>query len=202
MANVVRVYVVAAVIFGSETRRLSRIAQYRVEIDDRIVCAARANEPIDQLIAGKIGGSTRFRSLQIGVCQESHGESIHRNMSWAGHERALPPEMIPHNLFDRIFGTKEQSWIDRKKSVLDSVRQDAAAVSNRLGQEDKSRVDEYLTSVRSVERAVASLPPEYAHEVERPEDTGDMRDWPRIAKLQSDLLAHALASGQTRGTLR
>src|SRR5262249_23260076 len=30
------------------------------------------------------------------------------------------------------------------------------------------------------------------------DDTGDMRDWPRIAKLQSDLLAHALASGQTR----
>jgi hypothetical protein len=51
---------------------------------------------IDQLIAGKIGGSSRFRSLQIGVCQESHGESIHRNMSWAGYERALPPEMIPH----------------------------------------------------------------------------------------------------------
>ncbi len=79
---------------------------------------------IDQILAGKLGGSSRFRSLQIGVCQESHGESIHRNMSWAGYDRALPPEMIPHNLFDRIFGTKEQSWIDRKKSVLDAVRDD------------------------------------------------------------------------------
>jgi hypothetical protein len=149
-------------------------------------------------MAQQIGNESRFRSLQIGVCQESFGESIQRNMSWAGRDRPLPPEMIPHRLFDRLFGGKDLGWIDRKKSVLDSVRQDAAAVSNRLGQEDKSRVDEYLTSVRSVERAVASLPPEYAHEVERPEDTGDMRDWPRIAKLQSDLLAHALASGQTR----
>ena len=49
-----------------------------------------------------------------------------------------------------------------------------------------------------MERTIASLPPEYAAEVERPDDTGDMRDWPRIAKLQSDLLVHALASGQTR----
>jgi hypothetical protein len=34
--------------------------------------------------------------------------------------------------------------------------------------------------------------------VERPPEGGDLRDWPRIAKLQSDLLVHALASGQTR----
>ena len=153
---------------------------------------------IDQVMAQHIGNESRFRSLQIGVCQESFGESIQRNMSWAGRDRPLPPEMIPHRLFDRLFGGKDLGWIDRKRSVLDRVRQDAASVSSLLGQEDKSRVDEYLTSVRSVERAVASLPPEYAHEVERPEDTGDMRDWPRIAKLQSDLLAHALASGQTR----
>ena len=59
---------------------------------------------IDQVIAAKIGGDSRFRSLQIGVSQESFGESMQRNMSWAGYERALPPEMIPHRLFDRLFG--------------------------------------------------------------------------------------------------
>src|SRR5438270_4098529 len=53
---------------------------------------------IDQVIAAKIGGDSRFRSLQIGVSQESFGESMQRNMSWAGYERALPPEMIPHRL--------------------------------------------------------------------------------------------------------
>src|SRR5262245_42824632 len=47
---------------------------------------------IDQAIAQKIGGDSRFRSLQIGVAQESFGESMQRNMSWAGYERALPPE--------------------------------------------------------------------------------------------------------------
>jgi hypothetical protein len=150
------------------------------------------------MIAQKIGSESRFRSLQIGACQESFGESIQRNMSWAERDRPLPPEMIPHRLFDRLFGGKDLGWINRKKSVLDRVRGDATSFSARLGQEDKSRLDEYLTSVRSVERTIASLPPEYAKELERPEDSGDMRDWPRIAKLQSDLLAHALASRQTR----
>ena len=63
---------------------------------------------IDQAIASKIGGDSRFRSLQIGVSQESFGESIQRNMSWSGYERALPPEMIPHKLFDRLFGAREE----------------------------------------------------------------------------------------------
>ena len=49
MAEIVRVDVVAAVIFRSQTCRLGGIAQYLVEIDDRIVRAARANELIDQL---------------------------------------------------------------------------------------------------------------------------------------------------------
>jgi hypothetical protein len=156
---------------------------------------------IDQLIAARIssqpGGATRFRSLQIGVCQESHGESIHRNMSWAGYERALPPEMIPHNLFDRLFGKREQSWIERKQSVLDLVRDDFKDLNTTLGKQDQVRVEEHLASVRDLERSIASLPPEYT-KVSEPEIGGDVKDYPRIAKLQSDLLVHALASRQTR----
>src|SRR6266542_1503036 len=80
---------------------------------------------LDQLIAGRLGGESRFRSLQIGVSQESVGESIQRNMSWAARDRALPPEMIPGKLFDRLSGRLEQGWIKRKRSVLDKVQQDA-----------------------------------------------------------------------------
>ena len=152
---------------------------------------------IDQLIAGKVGGATRFRSLQIGVCQESHGESIHRNMSWAGYDRALPPELIPHNLFDRLFGVRNEGWVNRKRSVLDAVRDDFSDLSSDLGKADQLRLDEHLTSVRDIERAIVSLPPEYSR-IDEPELGGDVKDYPRIAKLQSDLLVHALASGQTR----
>jgi hypothetical protein len=153
---------------------------------------------IDQVVARTMGGDSRFRSLQIGVCQESFGEAIQRNLSWVDRDRPLPPEMIPHRLFDRLFGGREEGWVNREKSILDSVRAESAALETRLGSEDKQRVDEYLTSVRELERSIASLPPEYKQVVERPPDGGDLKDWPRIARLQSDLLAHALASRQTR----
>src|SRR5215470_11780142 len=153
---------------------------------------------IDQVVASKIGGESRFRSLQIGVSQESFGESIQRNLSWSDRDRPLPPEMLPHRLFDRLFGVKDRAWVDREKSILDAVQEDTRAVKARLGREDQTRVEEYLSSVRDVERAIAALPPDYRTVVERPAEGGDLRDWPRIAKLQSDLLAHALASGQTR----
>jgi hypothetical protein len=153
---------------------------------------------IDQVIAGSMSGESRFRSLQVGVCQESHGENIHRNLSWAGADRALPPEMIPQNLFDRLFGVRDQSWVGRKKSVLDAVREDLAELQPVLGQADRHRLDEHLTSVRELERAIASLPADYGKNVKEPEDVADLTDYPRIAKVQSDLVVHAMASGQTR----
>jgi hypothetical protein len=152
---------------------------------------------IDQVIANRIGGDSRFRSLQIGVAQESFGESMQRNMSWSGYERALPPEMIPHRLFDRLFGVQEEGWVNRKHSILDAIREDAAELKKRLPTDDKIRVDEHLSGIRDLERAIAVLPPEYRR-VDPPDFDGDMKDWPRIARLQSDLLAQALSTRQTR----
>lgn len=152
---------------------------------------------IDQAIAGKIGGDSRFRSLQIGVSQESFGESIQRNMSWAAYDRALPPEMIPHKLFDRLFGVQEEGWVNRKRSIIDAVRQDAKVLEKNLPKDDARRVDEHLSAIRDMERAIAGLPPEYRN-IDPPDFDGDMKDWPRIAKIQSDLLANALITRQTR----
>ena len=153
---------------------------------------------VDQVIAGKIGGDTRFRSLQIGVCQESFGTSIQRNMSWAAKNRPLPPELIPQRLFDRLFGTRDYGWIERKTSVLDAVNEQAQRLQGSLGTEDSRRVDGYLASIRDMERAIAGLPEEYAKVVDEPEAGGDPKDYPRISKLQTDLLAHSFSSGQTR----
>jgi len=152
---------------------------------------------IDQILARKIGDSSRFRSLQIGVSQESFGGVVQKNMTWSGPNRPLPPEEIPHRLFDRVFGARDQGWIERKRSVLDAVRQDAALLRKGLPKEDELRLEEHLSSIRDLERAITSLPPEY-QKVTEPEEDFDMKDWPRVAKLQSDLLAYALASGQTR----
>ena len=51
--------------------------------------------------------------------------------------------------------------------------------------------------MRDLERAIASLPPQY-RQVAEPEEDFDMKDWPRIARIQSDLLPYALATRQTR----
>jgi hypothetical protein len=152
---------------------------------------------VDQLMARKIGDTSRFRSLQIGVSQESFGGALQKNMSWAGPNRPLPPEEIPHRLFDRLFGAKDQAWINDKTTILDAVRQDAAVLRRSLPKDDQSRLDEHLSSIRDLERAIVSLPPEYK-QVTEPEQDFDLKDWPRIAKLQSDLLAYALATNQTR----
>jgi hypothetical protein len=152
---------------------------------------------IDQLVARRIGDKSRFRSLQIGVSQESFGGALQKNMTWAGPNRPLPPEELPHRLFDRLFGAKDQGWINRKTSILDAIRKDAALLRQGLPKEDELRLDEHLSSIRDLERAVVSLPPEYK-KVTEPEEDFDMKDWPRIAKLQSDLLAYSLATGQTR----
>lgn len=152
---------------------------------------------LDQVLAAKIGGNSRFRSLQIGVSQESFGGALQKNMTWAGPNRPLPPEEIPHRLFDRLFGARDLGWVNRKRSILDALAQDGAMLRKGLPKEDAMRLDEHLSSIRDVERAVTELPPNY-REVTPPGEDFDMKDWPRVAKLQSDLLAYALATGQTR----
>jgi hypothetical protein len=151
----------------------------------------------DQVLAAKLGDNSRFRSLQIGVSQESFGGSIQKNMTWAGPNRPLPPEEIPHRLFDRLFGARDQGWINRKRSILDAVRQDAAKLRNGLPREDELRLDEHLSSIRDLERAIVSLPPD-TQKIMPPDEDFDLKDWPRIAKIQSDLLSYAIATGQTR----
>jgi hypothetical protein len=154
---------------------------------------------VDQVLAQHLGDSSRFRSLQIGVSQESFGGTLHKTMSWAGPDRPLSPEEIPHRLFDRLFGAKDEGWINRKRSILDAVRSDAAVLRKGLPREDRSRLDEHMASVRDLERAIASMPPEYQRQiVTKPDEDFDMKDWPSVAKIQSDLLAYALATGQTR----
>jgi hypothetical protein len=152
---------------------------------------------LDQVLAGKIGGNSRFRSLQIGVSQESFGGAIQKNMSWVGPNRPLPPEEIPHRLFDRLFGARDLGWVNRKRSILDALAKDGALLRQGLPKEDAMRLDEHLSSIRDLERAVAGLPPDY-QKVTPPEEDFDMKDWPRVAKLQSDMLAYAFATGQTR----
>ena len=122
-------------------RRPARPGQRPPQLDERpddlhAVHRARRGRAFDRPgdCRARSAADSRFRSLQIGVSQESFGESIQRNMSWAGFDRALPPEMLPDRLFDRLFGRREEGWINRKRSILDTVLEDAAALEEEPAQ--------------------------------------------------------------------
>ena len=151
---------------------------------------------LDQMLARKIGGNSRFRSLQIGVSQESFGGAIQKNMSWAGPNRPLPPEEIPHRLFDRLFGAKDQGWINRKRSILDALAKDGALLRKGLPKEDEMRLDEHLSSIRDLERAIARC-----RRIPEGHRAGRRLRHERLAarrQAPERLLAYALATGQTR----
>ena len=118
---------------------------------------------IDRVVAGRLGASTRLRSLSVnnegpvrdGVAEGANSVLFH-SLSWDGVGRPVAPVSDPSTLFDRIFRPgvdAAQRRAARNQSVLDAVRGHAAELGGRLGREDRARMDEYLSAVREVERA-------------------------------------------------
>jgi hypothetical protein len=164
---------------------------------------------VDQVIAQEIGGETRFRSLEIGT-KPDYG------LSYNGPDSRNPPESSPRRLFDRVFGGSftlpgAEPRIDPKlrlrRSVLDVVMNDARRVRDRLGQNDKQRLDQHLDGVRELERRIARLeehPPSLAScalprtpEEQYPEVDGRPQ-LSAVSRAMADVLAMALACDQTR----
>ena len=117
-------------------------------------------------------------------------------MSWAGYDRALPPEMLPNKLFDRLFGARDAGWVQRKQSILDAVQEDAAR-SQGAGTRG-SACGSMNTQLGSRPGACDREPAAGVPPCGSAGDGWRYEGWPQIAKLQTDLLVHALASRQTR----
>ncbi|MBI5769293.1 MAG: DUF1552 domain-containing protein [Verrucomicrobia bacterium] len=107
---------------------------------------------LDQHIAERIGTLTRFPSLTLAVNGGARG------LSWTGTGVAIPPEQRASDVFNQLFlqGTPEQVQaqirnLDRGRSILDTLGAQAAALQRDLGARDRSRLDQYLTSVRDLE---------------------------------------------------
>jgi len=120
---------------------------------------------VDQLIARKVGDATRHPSLSLAVGRSSYNTKEATGLGYMGFLSydelgyALPTEGDPGELFDWLFtdgSEKEQAQRDllrrRKKSVLDAVLDDMKRVSSRVDSEDRSKLDEYFTTVREVEK--------------------------------------------------
>src|SRR3954453_19678734 len=117
----------------------------------------RSGPSIDQLLAQRLGNSTKVPSLVLG-CEKSN-PSVHKNysmlysshISWNSPTTPTPLELYPALAFDRLFKNEVQRG---DKSVLDAVLSDAKDFRRRLSAGDQRKLDEYLDSVRDVEQRI------------------------------------------------
>jgi hypothetical protein len=120
---------------------------------------------IDQLAAQRIGLLTPLPSLELGVEPVTTGVDTNvgytrlygSHISWSTPTTPVAREINPRLAFDRLFRSEAGSrgGQDDDRSVLDLVAEDAKALRDRVGQEDRRKLDEYLDSVRAVETRIA-----------------------------------------------
>lgn len=108
---------------------------------------------IDQIIAEHTGKETAFRSLELSCNPyEDNRESVYfDNISWYGHGHVARSLRDPKAVFNRLFGVKHHI---ESGSVLDLVMDDARTLNHNLGRTDKGKLDEYMDSVRTVEKQI------------------------------------------------
>lgn len=119
---------------------------------------------VDQLIAAQVGTQTRFSSLQFSD-QSGTGSAGHSHtLSFDRNGTPLPAENSPKRVFERLFVPDSQADREatlqryaQRKSVLDSVLEEARALDRKLDSEDRRKLDEYLSGVRETESRIERL---------------------------------------------
>jgi len=129
----------------------------------------KASVSCDQLVANQIGHLTRFPSLEVGLedarqagdCDSGYSCAYTNNLAWRSETQPLPPVLDPKALFERLFGddaglTPEQRARRNRnrRSILDFVSEDTRSLQSGLGPVDKRKLDEYLNSVREIEKQI------------------------------------------------
>lgn len=127
-----------------------------------------AGVSVDQVAASEIGKQTRLPSLELGIeagrqagsCDSGYSCAYSSNISWKSPSTPMAKEINPRAVFERLFGNGVDDAKARaernfyRKSILDFVSDDAARLRARLGQTDRRKLDEYLTSVREIEHRI------------------------------------------------
>src|SRR5436189_1590221 len=118
----------------------------------------RGGISMDQVLANHVGQDTMQPSLILGCEQPITGYhetnfsmAYSSHISWQSAESPVPMEVYPSLAFDSLF---ENRGNKRTQSVLDRVKDDLSRLSRRVSADDNRRLDEYLTSVREVEKRV------------------------------------------------
>ena len=167
---------------------------------------------VDQIAAQAIGKETPLPSLEIGTdllaqvgnCDNGYACAYQNNLSWSSSTTPLPTEADPRVVFERLFGDgggpdQRRAELRKSGSILDWMTADLARLRRELGPGDRTRVGQYLDSVREVERRIqraeqadaASLP-----ELARPASVPAV--WEDHVRLMFDLQVLALQADATR----
>lgn len=157
---------------------------------------------LDQLIASRIGLETRYPYLAL----SSGGTS----MAWSANGVPIPAEDSPSKIFKALFidGSaaevkREMSQLRRGCSILDTVLGQAKRLEGDLGNRDRDKLDEYLTSVRELEERLQQSEgwirkPKPKTTAKIPTDIADQNDTIARQKLMYDMMALAIESDSTR----
>ncbi|HXP88874.1 MAG TPA: DUF1552 domain-containing protein [Bryobacteraceae bacterium] len=164
----------------------------------------------DQWAARTLGQNTPLPSLELTVDTPSQGscdsgDCFYVNtISWRSETTPNMPENHPRIVFERLFGDggSNADRIARAKatgSILDSVAEEAASLAASLGRKDKSKLGEYLDSVREIEKRIQSAEAEGAERIELPERPIDIPNTlAEHTKLMFDLQILAFQADITR----
>jgi hypothetical protein len=168
---------------------------------------------VDQIAAKQIGHQTLLPSLElsmdllqtVGQCDNGYACVYQNNLSWSSPTTPLPAEAHPRIVFERLFGeggsaADRRAALQRRASLLDWVRDDITRLQNRLGPEDRTRVGQYLDTVREVERRIQKAEAETTEQglpdLDRP--VGVPTAYADHARLMFDLQVLALQGDVTR----
>lgn len=169
---------------------------------------------MDQLIAQHLGHKTRFPSIVLGTEPPRQGGAgpglpiaYANTVSWASPNSRISPEINPQVAFDRLFrtGANAEEEARELQSVVDLVLADAKRLKNRASKNDGHKIEEYLSSVRSVEKQIDStlnpparewIPPTTPELIRPPAGIPVRRD--EHVRMMMDLLILALQTDTTR----
>ena len=169
----------------------------------------------DQLAARFLAAETRLPSLELtcervrntGACDAGYSCAYQYNISWRSEHLPATPESNPRAVFERIYGSgsREERAVNaarrhaEQKSILDFVQNSARKMEQRLGREDREKLDEYLTGVREVEQRIERVerlgPPA---DPGRPAPDGTPRDYREHIRILFDMMLLAFQSDSTR----
>ncbi len=167
---------------------------------------------VDQIAAREIGQGTPIPSLELGTeilevvgqCDDGFACVYQNNLSWSSPTTPLPYEAHPRNVFVRLFGEgspeERGKTLKKKASLLDRVKSDIARLQRELGLGDRTKVEQYLDSVREVERRIqiaeAGVADTPVPDMERP--VGVPAAYADHVRLMFDLQVLALQADLTR----